>query len=73
MMNYILMAIFAYMFYRFCFKGILWIVMMKLKYGDKISCFYFPFLGALIKMLVIPTIRYKNPHRNLVLERRENP
>jgi len=33
-------------------KGLIWILSMKLKYGEKVDCFYFPFLGANFKIII---------------------
>ena len=46
---------------------------MKMKYGNKIDYYFFPFLGSIVKNIIIPYIRYGNVYRNLVLNKRSNP
>lgn len=59
--------------YRYCIRGIYWIVSMKLKYGNLINYWYFPVLGGLVKILIVANIKHRNAHRNLVLEKRLHP
>ena len=73
MWNYLFIGIFATIFYKYFLRGIYFIFYMKFKYAKRINCFYFPFLGGLVKDVIYPEIIYRNSHRNLVLERRQNP
>jgi hypothetical protein len=82
MLNFILYAIGSLIFYKYFLRGIIWIVRMKLKYGDKVDYWFFPvlgiynnnnFLGGVIKSIIIPQIRYGNCYRNIVLQKRKNP
>ena len=70
MWNYLFIGIFATIFYKYFLRGIYFIFYMKFKYAKRINCFYFPFLGGLVKDVIYPEIIYRNSHRNLVLERR---
>jgi hypothetical protein len=70
MFQYLLMAFLAIIFYKFFLKGIYWIISMKLKHGVSVNYWYFPVLGGLIKelvFLIVPILKYDNPHWNLVL------
>jgi hypothetical protein len=73
MIEYFFIVFGLYILYTFFIKGIIWIVRNKLKHGNKVSFWFFPFVGPVIKIALISLRKYGKVFHNLTLERRQDP